>query len=67
MTVKCEITMEDVTIDSNKHQLHCKGGTILSLYDYHTLVSIKLTDEKLIELRDHLNWIIKFDKLEGEE
>lgn len=64
MTVKCEIIMDDFNIDSNKHRLHCTGGTILSLYDEHTCVELRLTDKKLIELRDHLNWIIKFDKLE---
>jgi len=63
MTVRCEVTMDDFNIDSNKHMLHCTGGTILSLYDEHTCVELRLTDEKLMELRDHLDWIIKFDRL----
>lgn len=67
MTVKCEITMDDFNIDSNKHMLHCTGGTILSLYDEHTCVELRLTKEKLIELHDHLNWIIRFDRLEEKE
>lgn len=62
------IELNDVEITSNHEMLHCDGGTIIYLVGKRDAeVKIYLANEHIVKLRDKLNGIIKWKKLEEKE
>ena len=61
--VKASADLHSVEVTSNKRMLHCKGGTVIHIWDDDTSVTLTLSDDTFEKLRKEMNLVYEYDHI----
>ena len=61
--VKASADVYNAEVTSNKRMLHCKGGTIIYIWDDDTSVTLTLSDDTFEKLRKEMNLVYEYDHI----